>query len=204
MNTVIHSKEKCLTCHQCEMACAIQHSLSGNLYSAINETVNPQSRIFIESDLSGSVSIPNKCRHCDPAPCISSCPSGALKRAEGADVVLSDENKCIGCRNCLVNCPFGVIIFRKSNRYKSGRYVSIKCDECIDRTSASSVPACVEACKTGALRYCEIDSHISARRKMSLTVLNHLYEQNETISDQFSLFKDLLNRCNSIGGQQNY
>lgn len=199
MNTVIYTKEKCLTCHQCEVACAIRHSHSGNIYSAISEPVNPQSRIFIESDLSGSASIPNKCRHCNPAPCISSCPSGALKRDEGTEVVLSDENKCIGCRNCLVNCPFGVIIFRKSNKNKSGRSVSIKCDECIDRTSGSSVPACVDACKTGALQYGEIDSYISARRKMTLAALNNLYEQSKTISDQFSLFKDLLNRCHSIG-----
>jgi len=199
MNTVIYTKEKCLTCHQCEVACAVRHSLSGNIYSAISEPVNPQSRIFIESDLSGSASIPNKCRHCNPAPCISSCPSGALKREEGTEVVLSDENKCIGCRNCLVNCPFGVIIFRKSNKNKSGRSVSIKCDECIDRPSGSSVPACVDACKTGALQYSEIDSYISERRKMSLAALNNLYEQSKTISEQFSLFKDLLNRCHSIG-----
>ncbi len=199
MNTVIYSKEKCLTCHQCEMACAVKHSLSGNIYSAISEPINPQSRIFIESDLSGSSSVPNKCRHCNPAPCISSCPSGALKRAEGTEVVLSDENKCIGCRNCLVNCPFGVIIFRKSNKNKSGRSVSLKCDECIDRPSGSSVPACVAACKTGALKYGEIDNHIMARRKMLLTALNKLNEQSNTISDQFSLFKDLLNRCHSIG-----
>lgn len=199
MNTVIYSKEKCLTCHQCEMACAIHHSLSGNIFSAISEPVNPQSRIFIECDLSGSVSIPNKCHHCNPAPCISSCPSGALKRAEETEVVLSDENKCIGCRNCLVNCPFGVIIFRKSNKSNSGRFVSLKCDECIDRTSESSVPACVEACKTGALQYGEIDIHISGRRKMSLAVLNSLSAQSMTISDQYSLFKDLSNRCHSIG-----
>jgi len=199
MNTVIYSKEKCLTCHQCEMACAIQHSHSGNIYSAISEPVNPKSRIFIECDPSGTVSIPNKCRHCNPAPCVSSCPSGALKRAEETDVVLSDENKCIGCRNCLVNCPFGVIIFRKSNKSRSGRFVSIKCDECIDRTSGSSLPACVEACKTGALQYGELDSYIKARRKMTLISLNNLTEQSKTISDQFSLFKDLNNRCHSVG-----
>ncbi len=199
MNTVIYSKEKCLTCHQCEMACAIQHSLSGNIYGAIAEPVKPQSRIFIECNHSGSISIPNKCHHCNPAPCISSCPSGALKRSEDAEVVLSDENKCIGCRNCLVNCPFGVIIFRKSNKDKSGRSISIKCDECFDRTSGSSVPACVEACKSGALLYGEIEKHIIARRKLSMAALSILSEQSKTISDQYSLFRDLKNRCHSIG-----
>lgn len=199
MKTVIYSKEKCLTCHQCEMACAIQHSQSGNIYSAICEPVNSQSRIFIESDSSGTVTIPNKCRHCNPAPCISSCPSGALKRAEETEVVLSDENKCIGCRNCLVNCPFGVIIFRKSNRSQSGRSVSIKCDECIDRTSESSVPACVEACKTGALQYGDIDNHIRVRRKMSLIALNALSDEGKSFSEQYLLFKDLKTRCHSVG-----
>lgn len=199
MNSVIYSKEKCLTCHQCEIACAIQHSQSGNIYSAIREPITPQSRIFIESDPSGSVSIPNKCRHCNPAPCISSCPSGALRRAEDTEIVLSDENKCIGCRNCLVNCPFGVIIFRKSNKSKFSRYVSIKCDECKDRIPEPSVPACVEACKTGALQYGEIDNQVKDRRKMALIALNNLSKQSKTISDQFSLFKDLMNRSHSVG-----
>lgn len=196
MNTVIYSKEKCLSCHQCEMACAVHHSLSGNIYKAISEPIKPQSRIFVEADDSDTVSVPNKCRHCNPAPCISSCPSGALKRARDNEIVLLDEDKCISCRNCLVNCPFGAIIFRQSNKSKSGRVVSIKCDECSDRTLNSSVPACVNACKSGALQYDEIDDFIRKKRKMVLKALTDLDEQNNTIPNQIQLFRDLKYRCN--------
>ncbi len=199
MKSVFYSKERCLTCHQCEMACAIHHSLSGNIYSSIREEVKPQSRIFIECDPSGTISIPNKCRQCNPAPCISSCPTGALKREKDREVVLLDEHKCIGCRNCLVNCPFGVIIFRKSNKGRYDTKVSIKCDECIDRTSNNTAPVCVEACKSGALHYGEIDNFIKTKRKLALKAVSNLNEQSTLISDQYALFLDLKNRCHSVG-----
>lgn len=199
MNTVLFSKGNCLSCHQCEMACATQHSLSGNIYSAISEPVTPQSRIFVEADESDVVSFPNKCRHCNPAPCINSCPSGALKRLSDSQTVIIDENKCISCRNCLINCPFGVIIFRKSNKCTNSRLVSIKCDECIDRTKNSLVPACVEACKSGALQYGEIDELIKEKRKKAVKSLLAFDEQIGIVPDQYALFLDLKNRSHAVG-----
>lgn len=198
MNSVIFLKEKCLSCHQCEMACAVQHSISGNIYSAISEPIPPQSRIFVESDYSDAVSVPNKCRHCNPAPCINSCPSGALNRDNDSGVVLLDENKCISCRNCLINCPFGVITFRKSNKCNNGRVVSIKCDECIERTRQSKLPACVDACKSGALQFTEIDDFIKDKRKKAVNTMVSQEELNCQLPAGIALFKELKNKCNSV------
>jgi carbon-monoxide dehydrogenase iron sulfur subunit len=91
-----------------------------------------------------------QCRHCEDAPCVAVCPSKALfKEAGGSaeNIVVLDSGLCIGCKWCIEVCPFGVI---KMN--KSGSAV-IKCDLCVERLRAGEKPACVAACKTGALSY---------------------------------------------------
>ena len=135
---------RCLGCHSCELACAVEHSRSKQLSGAIEESPPPGYRVSVIG-VDNAVG-PLQCGHCDDAPCVLVCPSGALVKSEDGPVLLNDE-LCVGCRLCLISCPFGVIY---SN--VEGKAV-IKCDLCLDRLALGDNPACVTACPTGALRF---------------------------------------------------
>jgi len=91
------------------------------------------------------VVVPLQCRHCEDAPCVAVCPTGALHREDEEGPVLIDSELCVGCKMCVVVCPFGVITMSRDKAI-------IKCDLCIDRLEQGQEPACVAACPTGALR----------------------------------------------------
>jgi len=88
--------------------------------------------------------LPLMCNHCDRPPCVTVCPVKATwKREDG--VVVIDPHRCIGCRYCIVACPYQM-------RYLNPlTHTAEKCDWCASRLSRGQMPACVEACPTGAL-----------------------------------------------------
>ena len=175
MKTVFVNPERCIGCKQCEIACAVEHSQSKNLYQAIVEHPKPQARIHVLPGIHLSTSFPNKCRHCDPAPCMAVCPTGAISRAAGDDTVVVDGQKCITCAMCALVCPFDVLTFYATAAVKPRRVVALKCDHCPDRTEQGVSPACVEACKVGALAFGEIndlvkDASLRLARVVSVAV----------------------------------
>lgn len=137
--------EKCLSCKRCRIACAVEHSKSGNLYEAMFE--DPPARPRIQLTLVKGATVPVACRHCEAAPCMMVCPSGAINRCRAEDPVVIDSEACVGCRSCVVVCPYGV---PEMNQMRS---TVAKCDLCIERQDAGQVPACVEACMPGALTF---------------------------------------------------
>jgi carbon-monoxide dehydrogenase iron sulfur subunit len=152
---IIADPTKCLACRACELACALAHADSDDLPEAIFEQgANP--RIYIES--SGGLAVPLQCRHCEDAPCVRVCPSGALLRPSEAEPVLVDQQKCIGCAYCVQTCPFGVI------RLADQGSAIIKCDLCIERQSEGLQPACVVACPVAALSLEEVDENAKRAR----------------------------------------
>ena len=105
--------------------------------------------------------VPLQCRHCEDAPCVAICPTGALGRTGPNQPVLLDDDLCIGCRFCLVACPFGVIEASPDGK------AMIKCDLCFERTQAGQEPACVAACPTRALEFAEMDDTLRRRRRQA-------------------------------------
>ena len=116
--------EKCSGCKRCMIACAVAHSSSKNIYAAIYEVPPPLPRVYVQS--AQGYTVPILCRHCEKAPCAAVCPVSALERVEGG-VVRLKEDVCIGCKACVIACPFGAI----SLDYQ--RKVMLKCDLCLDR-----------------------------------------------------------------------
>lgn len=96
-----------------------------------------------------SVTVKVQCMHCDHPACVSACIVGALSKQENGAVVW-DESKCIGCRYCMVACPFQIPAF---DFHKAIEPEIRKCDFCIDRTRAGKLPACVSVCPVEALTY---------------------------------------------------
>ena len=73
--------DRCMGCHSCELACAVEHSQSKSLYSAISEKPTPQSRVYVEW-VAPDNRLPVLCRHCEDAPCMHACICGAISRTE--------------------------------------------------------------------------------------------------------------------------
>lgn len=154
---ILVNSKTCLSCHSCEVACAVAHSASRRLIEAVYEETKSVPRIILEH--SGEEVLPLHCRHCEEAPCVTVCPSGAVSRPAAGSPVLLDQSLCIGCQACLIVCPFGVI-----RQGKDGKSL-IKCDLCSSRLGEGQVPACVEACPTRTIRYVSLQEIGAEKRR---------------------------------------
>jgi carbon-monoxide dehydrogenase iron sulfur subunit len=152
---IVADPRKCLACRSCELACALAHAQSEDLVQAIFAQ-GARPRIYIES--AGGMAVPLQCRHCEDAPCVRVCPTGALARPGETGPVLNHQEKCIGCEFCVQACPFGVI------RLAPGGKVVIKCDLCVRRLAEGLEPACVAACPVAALSLEDVDQNAKKAR----------------------------------------
>lgn len=164
MQTVFINPERCIGCRQCEFACAVEHSQSKDAAVAVAEDPLPRTRIHVSPGRTMNTSFPNRCRHCNPAPCEQVCPTGAITRDAGEDLVLVDVHKCITCAMCAMVCPFDAVTFYPQANGMPVRIVATKCDGCIERVRNGVQPACVEACKVNALVYGELNELTAAGR----------------------------------------
>lgn len=155
--SIVTDITKCVACKACEFACAMVHASSDTLEEAIHEVPLPQSCVSVLA--SGQHSVPLQCRHCEDAPCIYVCPTLAMHRETDNGPVLINRSRCIGCRACLMACPFGAI-----DMSPDGKAVT-KCDLCIARTKKGQKPACVESCPTHAMDVCEADAVNQSRKQ---------------------------------------
>ncbi len=150
MKVVVCDPHRCLACHSCELACAAAHTPPGDLLKAVLLGKRALSRIFVERV--GEKTLAVTCQHCEEALCLKACPTGALTRDLSTGAVIPCPERCIGCRSCVLACPFGLIDL------VWGRVV--KCDLC------HGSPACVEACPTKALSFVSSEELASQRRRL--------------------------------------
>ena len=161
MKAVVVDENLCLACKQCMVECAMAHSDARTLVEAVTGPTPAQPRVHVEPPGASGVGygMPLQCRHCEEAPCLAVCPTGAVYRTGESGPVLLDTDRCIGCKFCVFICPFGVIDLSPDGK------AAVKCDQCIERTEAGAEPACVAGCPTGALRFQEIDEWLAERRR---------------------------------------
>ncbi len=133
---------KCIGCQQCSIACKTGHNQPGDPEPTLSATA------FTAVEPRGEKFVRRLCLHCEDPSCASVCPVGALmKTAQGA--VRYDGHKCIGCRYCMIACPFSVPRYEWQ---KLAPYV-VKCDMCAQRVVAGQQTLCAEACPTGATTF---------------------------------------------------
>jgi carbon-monoxide dehydrogenase iron sulfur subunit len=157
MKEILINFEHCVACKSCELACAVEHSASKNIFTAIFEERAPVPRIYVEAGY--QFNFPLQCRHCVEAQCIKACVTDALWRDEETGLVKHTPEKCIGCWICVMACPFGAIVQDRKER------IILKCDRCPER----EIPACVAACPTKAISLQGIPFFAGEKRKAYLS-----------------------------------
>jgi len=143
---ILTDTTKCIGCHECVAACKKTYGLAPDMPRRWQSDDGLSARNWTSIiEKPGGRYIRKQCRHCLEPACASVCPVGALRKTPEGPVVY-DSAKCMGCRYCMMACPYGV------PRYDWDRPVPYvrKCVLCFERIKQGRQPACVEACPTGA------------------------------------------------------
>lgn len=172
---------KCSGCRACELACFTEHNKElnrvGNTVGTVEVPVSP--RLYV-THLTPEICAPIQCKHCEDAPCLNICSKNAISKIDAQ--VIIDADKCIGCKDCMLACPFGAItltdVFKDGKLVKQSNgenyaKVATKCDLCKD---SSGGPACVRACPNKALSVvdpieCKNDKNVKALEAMYASTL---------------------------------
>jgi len=142
---------KCSTgCTACVDACVEENGLVEHHHPKIDAQYIR--KVTLKSNSTGhETSLPIMCQHCDSAPCVDVCPTGAsFIRADG--IALVDRHICIGCRYCMMACPYKARSFVHENLDDQmtsdprGKGTVEACNMCVTRVDNGKIPACVEAC----------------------------------------------------------
>ncbi len=164
--------KRCIGCHTCSVACKVENNLPDGIWWNRVLTVGgkeidtPQGR-FPNAQMQF---ITINCQHCQNPPCVKACPVNATYKRKEDGLVMQDYDKCIGCRACIVACPYNA----RSFNWKRPEYaievqmggadvtphqynVVEKCTFCTHRISKGEEPACISACPARARYFGDLD-----------------------------------------------
>jgi molybdopterin-containing oxidoreductase family iron-sulfur binding subunit len=159
--------KRCIGCYACQLSCKAEHGTPpGVFFSRVlkrEEGEYPTVRQLF---------LPVLCNHCEEAPCVEACPTGASFKWEEDGIVDIDTDKCVGCRACMMACPYsnryyndgrqhyyeqGATDYERARTSRHQTNVVMKCNFCRDRVRAGKQPACVENCPTVARYFGDLD-----------------------------------------------
>ena len=159
--------KRCIGCYACQLACKAEHGTPPGVYYA---------RVLKKEDgeypMVRQFALPVLCNHCEDPPCVAACPTGASVKWEEDGIVDIDHDLCVGCRSCMMACPYtnryfndqpphyfaqGMTPFEQARTERHQRNVVMKCNFCRDRVRAGKLPACVANCPTIARHFGDLD-----------------------------------------------
>lgn len=139
--------KKCIGCYACRVACQRQNNLHSkqDFIRYEERELGAYPNVTIET-------VPMQCMHCEDAPCVAVCPTGAaFKGADG--VVGVDHGRCIGCKYCMAACPYQVRVFdEETGTVDKCRFCTVSAE-----TTGTKMCSCVEACLTGVRIFGDLD-----------------------------------------------
>ena len=140
---MVIDQERCVGCDECARACADTH--------------NGVARFVRTGTVFNGYAITNACMHCTNPLCLADCPTGAIHRKSGGEVMIS-EALCVGCGTCARSCPYDNITMFDFAGPNAGKAEdkAVKCDLCAGRKTG---PACVRACPHDAIARVDLSDH---------------------------------------------
>lgn len=142
--SIVVDFNKCTGCRICELVCSLRH---------FGESNPKLSCIRVVSMEETKEAFPLGCANCFSPVCMDACPVQAIYIDPETKVVLVDSNRCIGCKTCVIHCPFGAAGFNPD------KGVSFKCDLC------EGEPHCAKFCPSGAVEFLPLDEVLDKRRR---------------------------------------
>ena len=147
---LIVDESKCTGCLLCVIACSVRHTGDIRLDRAHISVWKTDEECYV----------PLTCHHCETPSCMAACPTKACSQDAETLRVLIDGDKCIGCRTCVVACPFG------HAHYDRVSGVSVKCDYC------DGEPECARVCEPKAIAYVPSDEVSNHKRRAAPLALS--------------------------------
>jgi Fe-S-cluster-containing dehydrogenase component len=174
---MLYDSARCVGCQECEKACAKAHDLpepQDELKVGVLRKTSEVQRCVINNykTSKGEVFVRNQCMHCNEPACAAACLTQAMYKTKEGPVVWRGD-KCMGCRYCMVSCPFDVPKFE----YHSANPKIQKCDMCYDRIIKGEKPICAEACPGEAIVF-------GTRRELLAEARKRMAESPGTYVDQ--------------------
>ena len=177
---ILTDTTKCIGCRECVIACKKENHLAPDIPRRWNLDDGLSARNWTSIiDRPGGDYVRKQCRHCLEPACAAACPVGALTRTELGPIVY-DGDKCMGCRYCMMACPYGV------PRYDWDQTIPYvrKCILCYEtRVKYGRQPACTEACPTEATIFGDRDELISIAHQRIVTepykYINRVWGEHE-------------------------
>jgi len=151
---ILYDATLCIDCKQCERACAERNSLPYDEAIAAEQKQSAHKLTVVLEH--GDKYMRRLCMNCQDPTCASVCPVGALRKTANGPVTY-DASRCIGCRYCMLACPFSVPKYEWDKALPLVR----KCDMCADRVAKGLPTACAEVCPTGATKFGDRDALIA-------------------------------------------
>ncbi len=176
---MVINKSRCTGCRTCVLACKMQNNVPmGINWNRIdNDGARPDGCQGTYPDVTRNV-YPVACQHCESAPCVDNCPTGASYKDEMGRVLVNYD-ACIGCETCIQSCPYGVRTMNEAEPVRDPDFnygdwrvpvrpgnVVEKCTLCKERTDESEKPMCVVCCPMKARVFGDLDDPESEASKL--------------------------------------
>jgi formate dehydrogenase iron-sulfur subunit len=173
---LLYDATVCIGCKMCEAACAEHHGLpySESIAAEQRQSDHKYTVVLTQNDKF----MRRLCMNCQDPTCASVCPVAALRKTALGPVIY-EASRCMGCRYCMMACPFGVPKYEWSKALPLIR----KCDMCADRVANGLPTSCAAACPTGATKFGDRDALIAeAQERIAKSpdqYVKHIYGLNE-------------------------
>jgi Fe-S-cluster-containing dehydrogenase component len=180
---ILYDSTRCAGCQTCEAVCAEANGLPApteTIETGVIRNTDDKHRTVVNSfsTSKGDVFFKKQCMHCNEPACAAACLTQAMYKTKEGPVIWNGD-KCMGCRYCMVSCPFDIPRFE----YHSANPKIEKCNMCYSRLSEGQKPACVENCPAEALMFGTRRELIKEARKRIVEnpeqYYDHIYGENE-------------------------
>ena len=186
---ILYDSTRCAGCQTCEISCAQANGLPEPTDTPTSGIIrktdeNHRTVINVFNTSKGDVFVKKQCMHCNQPACASACLTRAMSKLKTGPVVWNGD-KCMGCRYCMISCPFDVPKFE----YHSPNPKITKCTMCSERLKENKLPACVENCPAEALKFGTRRELIAEARKRIAenpgVYYDHIYGETEAGGTSF-------------------